>query len=75
MDVTLREETASSDITDGEKSLGQRILSALETGLEAFLDFLSDMAVFLAAALPFILLVAVAWITMKLIRRAIKRRK
>ncbi|MGN1019874.1 MAG: DUF4349 domain-containing protein, partial [Aristaeellaceae bacterium] len=29
VDVTLREETASSDITDGEKSLGQRILSAL----------------------------------------------
>lgn len=75
VDVTLREETASSDITDGEKSLGQRILSALETGLEAFLDFLSDIAVFLAAALPFILLVAVVWITVKLIRRAIKRRK
>ena len=75
VDVTLREETASSDITDGEKSLGQRILSALETGLEAFLDFLSDMAVFLAAALPFILLVAVVWIAVKLIRRAIKRRK
>ena len=75
VDVTLREETASSDITDGEKSLGQRILSALETGLEAFLDFLSDMAVFLAAALPFILLAAVVWITVKLIRRAIKRRK
>ena len=75
VDVTLREETASSDITDGEKSLGQRILSALETGLEAFLDFLSDMAVFLAAALPFILLVAVVWIVVKLIRRAIKRRK
>ena len=75
VDVTLQEENASSDITDGEKSLGQRILSALETGLEAFLDFLSDMAVFLAAALPFILLVAVVWITVKLIRRAIKRRK
>ena len=75
VDVTLREETASSDITDGEKSLGQRILSALETGLEAFLDFLSDMAVFLAAALPFILMVAVVWIVVKLIRRAIKRRK
>lgn len=75
VDVTLREETASSDITDGEKSLGQRILSALETGLEAFLDFLSDIAVFLAAALPFILLVAVVWMTVKLIRRAIKRRK
>ena len=75
VDVTLREETASSDITDGEKSLGQRILSALETGMEAFLDFLSDMAVFLAAALPFILLAAVVWITVKLIRRAIKRRK
>ena len=75
VDVTLREETASSDITDGEKSLGQRILSALETGLEAFLDFLSDMAVFLASALPFILLVAVVWIAVKLIRRSIKRRK
>ena len=75
VDVTLQEENASSDITDGEKSLGQRILSALETGLEAFLDFLSDMAVFLAAALPFILLVAVVWIAVKLIRHAIKRRK
>ncbi|MGN0747618.1 MAG: DUF4349 domain-containing protein [Aristaeellaceae bacterium] len=75
VDVTLREETASSDITDGEKSLGQRLISALETGMEAFLDFLSDMAVFLVAALPFILLVAVVWIAVKVIRRALKRRK
>ncbi|MGN1018883.1 MAG: DUF4349 domain-containing protein, partial [Aristaeellaceae bacterium] len=60
-------------ITDGEKSLGQRILSALETGMEAFLDFMSDMAVFLAAALPFILMIAAVWLVVKLIRRAIKR--
>ena len=75
VDVTLREETASSDITDGEKSLGQRMLSALGTGLEAFLSFLGDMAVFLAAALPFIVMVAAVWIAVKLIHRALKRRK
>ncbi|MGN0778584.1 MAG: DUF4349 domain-containing protein [Aristaeellaceae bacterium] len=75
VNVTLREETASSDLTDDEKSLGQRLVSALTTGAEAFLSFLSDMAVFLAAALPFILMVAVVGFTVKLIRRGIRRRK
>lgn len=69
LDVTLREETAATDITDGGKSLGERLLSALETGAEALMDFAADMAVFLAAALPFIGIVAVLWIAVWLIRK------
>lgn len=69
VDVTLREEIPSDSLTDVEKTLGQRIADAIQTGWEAFTDFLSDMAVFLAAALPFIAVVAVVVIVVKIIRR------
>ena len=75
VDVTLREESAASDITDGEKSLGQRMVSALKAGGEAFVELLGDAAVFLAAALPFIAIVAVVWIMVSIIRRQIRNRR
>lgn len=73
VDISLKEETAATDITDNEKSLGQRLLSALETGAEAFLSFLTDMLVFLTAALPFIAIVAVVWLGARLIRKIRKK--
>ena len=73
VDVTLREESAASDITDGEKSLGQRLLSALKSGGEAFVDLMESAAVFLAAALPFIAIVAVIWVAVMIIRKRIRK--
>lgn len=73
VDISLKEETAATDITDNEKNLGQRLLSALETGAEAFLSFLADMLVFLTAALPFIAIVAVVWLGARLIRKIRKK--
>ena len=75
VDVTLREELPSADITDSEKPLGERIASALRAGGEAFLQLLENGAVFLAAALPFIAIVAVVWGLVTLLRKAIHRRR
>lgn len=72
VDVSLREELPADSLTDVEKSLGERIMNAIETGWEAFTDFLSDTAVFLAAALPFIAVAAMLVIVVKIIK---KRRK
>lgn len=69
VDVNLREETAASDLTDSAKTFLDRLFGALETGLTAFVDFLQDMVIFLTAALPFMLIVAVVWIIVRLIRR------
>jgi len=69
--ITLREEE-TVELTDTTVSLGERIVSAIQLGLEAFTGFLSDMVVFLVAALPFIAIVAVAFIVGKLV---FKRRK
>ena len=66
--VTLKEEKAP-ELTDTTVSFGDRLLSAIQTGWEAFTAFLGDMVVFLVAALPFIAIVAVIAIVVKLIRR------
>ncbi|MBQ8313522.1 MAG: DUF4349 domain-containing protein [Clostridia bacterium] len=72
VDVSLQEEIPADSLTDVEKSLGERLMDAIQTGWEAFTEFMGDMAVFLAAALPFIGVVAVMVIVVKIIR---KRRK
>ncbi len=72
--ISLYEETAPA-ITDGTVSLGQRLLSALRTGLDALLDFLQDMIVFLVAALPFIGIVAVFALAFFIAHRIRRNRK
>jgi len=72
VDVTLREEIPSDSLITKEKTLGERLMDAIETGWESFVEFLSDMVVFLAAALPFLVVIAVLVIVVKIIR---KRRK
>lgn len=69
VDISLQEEKPSDSITDTEKSLGERIADALFTGWESFVEFLADMAVFIAAALPFIAIVTVVVIVVKVIRK------
>lgn len=66
--ITLREEKAP-ELTDTTVSFGERILSAIQTGWEAFTAFLGDMVVFLVAALPFIAIVAAVVIVVKLFKR------
>ncbi len=58
VNVMLREER-TPELNDGTVSLGARLLGALRTGWEAFTGFLQDVAVFLTAALPFLVVVAV----------------
>ncbi len=66
--ITLREEKAP-ELTDTTVSFGERILSAIQTGWEAFTTFMGDMVVFLVAALPFIAIVAAVVIVVKLFKR------
>ena len=70
VDVTLKEEKVA-ELTDTRVSFGERLASAVTVGVEAFVTFLQDMAVFLVAALPFIAIVAV----LALVIRIVKRRK
>ncbi len=71
VDVTLREEK-TVELTDTTVSLGERIVSAIQVGFGTLTDFLQDMVVFLVAAAPFIVIVVIAFILVKIIR---KRRK
>jgi len=68
VNVTLKEEK-TVELTDTTVSFGERIVSAVQVGWEAFTGFLGDMVVFLVAALPFMAIVAVVVIAIKLIRR------
>lgn len=72
VDITLREEKAADVVVQTDLSLGQRLMSALETGWTTFASFCEDMVVFVVAALPFIALVVVAIVV---IRVLVKRRK
>lgn len=69
VDVSLQEEIPADSLTDVEKSLGERLTDAIQTGWEAFTEFLGDMAVFLAAALPFIGVIVVVVVVVKVIRK------
>lgn len=66
--ITLQEEKLA-ELTDTTVSFGERIVSAVQVGLESLTGFLGDMVVFLVAALPFIVIVAVVVIAVKLIKR------
>ncbi len=70
--ITLKEEE-TVQLTDTTVSLGERIVSAIQLGWEAFTGFLGDMVVFLVAALPFIAIVVIGFIIGKIIIR--RRRK
>ena len=75
VEITLREENTAANMTDGGKTLGERLLSALQSGGKAFLALMENGAVFVAAALPFIAIVAAVWGAVRLVRRLIRRRK
>lgn len=68
VNITLQEEKVA-ELTDTSVSFGERLASAIRTGFNALESFLGDMVVFLVAALPFIAIVIVAVIVVKLIKR------
>lgn len=68
VNVTLREEK-NADLTDSTVSFGERLTSAIGVGLDTFVGFLGDAAVFLVAAAPFIAIVALVFVTVRLIRK------
>lgn len=72
VDVNLREEIPADALTDPELTLGQRFVNAVTTGFGTFVDFLQDALVFVAAAMPFLLVVGVVWLAWRILR---KRRK
>ena len=67
--LSLREETDADAREDRDLSFGERIAAALSTGLRGFRDFAEDMMIFLAAALPCLLILAVLAVILLLIRR------
>ncbi len=67
--ISLREEKETETIVNQEASFLERIGSALKTGVTAFTDFVEDMAVFAVAALPFILIVIVALVVIRIARK------
>ena len=69
VDIHLREESSAASLTDGEKTLLDRLGDALDAGLAAFLDFAEDVLVFLTAALPFLAIVGIVWLVARFIRR------
>lgn len=73
VDITLREENPAADITDVEKTLGERLVSAIRAGGAALLRLMENAVVFLAAALPFIAIVAVVWLLVAIIRKRIRK--
>lgn len=71
VDITLREEK-TVELTDNTVTFGERIVSAIQVGLESLGSFLGDMVVFLVAAFPFIVIVVIAGV---IIRLVVKRRR
>lgn len=72
--ITLREELPSDSITDADLTLAQRLTNALSAGWNAFIGFAADAVVFLVAALPFLVIVAVFYVVVRAVIRRKKKR-
>ena len=74
VDITIREEKPADTVQDTTLSLGVRLIGALSHGWEAFTDFLADAAVFLAASLPFLVILFLVILLIRAAIRSLKRR-
>ena len=74
VDVSLREERAKEAATDEKTGLLRRIVLAFSIGLSGIAAFTGDMLVFLAAALPALLLIALAVLIVRRVRRSRAKR-
>lgn len=75
VNVTLREELPADSMTTADATLAERFISALNTGWKAFISFVKDAVVFLAAALPFIVIVAIVYAVAHIIHRRKRRHR
>ncbi len=76
IDITLSEESEAQQVQYRDVSFGERIRIALEEGLESSVEFLQDMVLFLAGALPLIVpLILVIVLLTAGIRALRKKRK
>ena len=73
VDITLREEKPEEIVVNPELTLGERLQSALTTGVEALGNFLQSIAVYAVCALPFLAVVVLAWVVWKLLRRKVRK--
>ena len=73
VDVSLQEESSSALVT-ADVTFAERLRSAVSAGTKAFVNFFADVAVFLTAALPFIVIVAVVALV-ALLARKLRRKK
>ena len=71
--INLQEERPEDTAVDPERTFGERLLGALSTGFGSFLRFLTDMVVFLIAALPYLAILAVIILVIVLVRRRMKK--
>lgn len=73
--LDLREETVREKTEVRQYTLGERLGAALRSGWEGFVNFLSNMLVFLTITLPFWLLAAAALAVGLVLRRRVKAKK
>ena len=73
VDITLKEEKPEENLTAPELTFGERLQAAVSAGWESFVEFLEDMAVFLLAALPYLIVLALIVVIVRLVVR--RRRK
>ena len=72
LDLTLNELSPSETAQNQEETLSERIAGGMRAALEGFKLLMGDLIVFLAVALPYLIVLAVIVL---LIRIVIKRRK
>lgn len=74
--ISLRISEVSEYSPEPEESYLSRLGRAFKTGFESFVEFLGDLLVFLASALPFLVVLAIIIFVLRpVVRKAAQRRK
>lgn len=73
--VSLYVEEQSATAVTTKLTLGQRIARAFNAGIEDFVTLLEDGVVFLTASLPFIVLIAVVVVVVRIVWKARKKKR
>ncbi|MBQ9324650.1 MAG: DUF4349 domain-containing protein [Clostridia bacterium] len=74
VEINLTEEKETEQVQYRDVSFGERIGLAFENGLDAFAEFMEDMLLFLAEALPLLLCLAVIILIIVCVVRALRRK-
>ena len=73
--VSLRELSSASAADDKQLSLGERIVNAIEASIEALGEVAQSFVVFLIAALPWLVILTVVIVAVRLAVRSARRRR